>query len=154
MDKEVFVQQVTAYTGLMYRSAISILHNEEDAKDAIQTAILHAWEKQGNLRKEASFRSWLMQILINTCMTMRRNRRPTVPLEDIPEPAYFDTAPDPDLAQALQRVREDLRLPLILVYAEGMTYEEAAAALRIPVTTLRSRINRGRKALRKELSAS
>lgn len=154
MDKEAFVQQVTAQTGVMYRTAISILHNEEDAKDAIQTAILHAWEKQDTLRNESHFRSWLVRILMNTCLSMRRNRRPTVPLEDIPEPSYFDTAPDHGLAQALQRVREDLRLPLMLVYVEGMSYDEAAAALRIPVSTLRSRINRGRKALRKELSAS
>ncbi len=154
MDKEAFVQQVTAQTGVMYRTAISILHNEEDAKDAIQTAILRAWEKQDSLRKEAMFRSWLVRILINTCISMRRSQRPTVSLEDIPEPVYFDTAPAPDLALALQRVREDLRLPLMLVYVEGMSYDEAAAALHIPGSTLRSRINRGRKALRRELSAS
>ena len=64
-----------------------------------------------------------------------------------------DSAPDPDLAIALEAVPEKLRLPLVLCYSEGMTYEEAAEVLRIPLPTLQGRLRRGKEALRKELKA-
>lgn len=67
-------------------------------------------------------------------------------LPDLPVPP-----PDPTLDLVLRRLPAQLRLPLMLCYMEGMSYEEAAKALRIPVTTLRSRIHRAKKALRKEL---
>ena len=54
---------------------------------------------------------------------------------------------------ALEALPEKLRLPLVLCYSEGMSYEEAASALRIPVSTLRGRIHRGKNELRKELDA-
>jgi RNA polymerase sigma-70 factor (ECF subfamily) len=54
---------------------------------------------------------------------------------------------------ALEALPEKLRLPLVLCYSEGMTYEEAADVLRIPMTTLRGRLRRGKKELRKELDA-
>ena len=56
------------------------------------------------------------------------------------------------LALALEALPKKLQLPLVLCYSEGMSYEEAADALRIPVTTLRGRIHRGKEQLRKELS--
>ena len=91
------------------------------------------------------------RILINACYDTQRKRRRTVPLDEIPEQAAA-SAPDPALALALEALPEKLRLPLMLCYSEGMSYEEAADALRIPVTTLRGRIHRGKEQLRKELS--
>ena len=74
-----------------------------------------------------------------------------VSMEEIPEPSVGP--PDPTLALVLRTLPAKLRLPLMLCYMEGMSYEEAAAALRIPLTTLRSRLHRAKKALRKELDA-
>lgn len=61
--------------------------------------------------------------------------------------------PDPTLAMALHALPDKLRLPLMLVYSEGMTYEEAAETLRLPVATVRGRIHRAKGQLRKELDA-
>ena len=151
MDRERFIAEIEARSGMMYRVAWSILRNNADCEDALQDAALRAWEKRGRLRDERFFRTWITRILINACYDTQRKRRRTVPLDEIPEQAAA-SAPDPALALALEALPEKLRLPLVLCYSEGMSYEEAADALRIPVTTLRGRIHRGKEQLRKELS--
>lgn len=151
MDKSYFTAEIEACSDMMYRVAWSILRNNADCEDALQDAALRAWEKRGRLRDERFFRTWITRILINACYDTQRKRRRTVPLDEIPEQAAA-SAPDPALALALEALPEKLRLPLVLCYSEGMSYEEAADALRIPVTTLRGRIHRGKEQLRKELS--
>ncbi|MBQ4435213.1 MAG: sigma-70 family RNA polymerase sigma factor [Clostridia bacterium] len=137
---------------MMYRVAWSILRNDADCEDALQEAALKAWEKRSRLREERYFRTWITRILINACYDTQRKRRRTVPLDEIPEQTAA-SAPDTALSMALEAIPEKLRLPLVLCYSEGMTYEEAASALRIPITTLRGRIHRGKNELRKELDA-
>ena len=151
MDRERFIAEIEACSCMLYRVAWSILRNNADCEDALQDAALRAWEKRGRLRDERFFRTWITRILINACYDTQRKRRRTVPLDEIPEQAAA-SAPDPALALALEALPEKLRLPLVLCYSEGMSYEEAADALRIPVTTLRGRIHRGKDQLRKELS--
>ena len=152
MDKGSFIAEIEACSDMMYRVAWSILRNETDVQDALQDAALKAWEKRNKLREEKYFRTWVIRILINACYDTQRKHRNVVPLEKVPVqiPA---SAPDPELAIALEAVPEKLRLPLVLCYSEGMSYEEAAEALRIPTPTLRGRLRRGKDALRKELKA-
>ena len=152
MDRERFIAEIEACSGMMYRVAWSILRNDADVQDALQDAVLKAWEKRDRLQEERYFRTWLTRILINVCYDAQRKRRPAVPLDRVPAHASA-SAPDPDLAIALEAVPEKLRLPLVLCYSEGMSYEEAADVLRIPVSTVRGRLRRGKDALRKELSA-
>ncbi len=152
MDKERFIAEIEACSGMLYRVAWSILRNNADCEDALQDTALRAWEKRGRLRDERFFRTWITRILINACTDTQRKRRRTVPMDELPEQAAA-SAPDPVLALALEALPEKLRLPLVLCYSEGMSYEEAADALRIPLSTLRGRIHRGKEQLRKELSA-
>ena len=152
MDKERFIAEIEACSDMMYRVAWSILRNDADCEDALQEAALKAWEKRSRLREERYFRTWITRILINACYDTQRKRRRTVPLDEIPEQTAA-SAPDTALSMALEAIPEKLRLPLVLCYSEGMTYEEAASALRIPITTLRGRIHRGKNELRKELDA-
>ena len=151
MDKERFVSEIEAHSGMLYRVAWSILRNEDDCKDALQEAALKAWEKRGTLREVSYFRTWITRILINACYDTQRKRRRVVSLDSLPEIPV--SAPDPALAMALAALPEKLRLPLVLVFSEGMTYAEAAETLRLPVATVRGRIHRGRERLRKELTA-
>ena len=152
MDQERFIAQIEACSGMLYRVAWSILRNNADCEDALQETALKAWEKRAGLRDERFFRAWITRIVINACYDTQRKRRRMVPLDDIFEQTAA-SAPDPVLALALEALPEKLRLPLVLCYSEGMSYEEAADALRIPLSTLRGRIHRGKEQLRKELSA-
>lgn len=65
-----FTQQVMTYEPSMYRLAMSILGNTEDAADAAQEAILIAYQKLHTLRQKESFRPWLMKILTNECYAL------------------------------------------------------------------------------------
>ncbi len=152
MERKFFIAEIETCSDMMYRVAWSILRNDADVQDALQDAVLKAWEKRDKLRDEKFFRTWITRILINACYDTQRKRRRIVSMDEIPE-STVSNAPDPDLALALQALPEKLRLPLVLCYSEGMSYEEAADVLRIPITTLRGRLRRGKDELRKELNA-
>lgn len=151
MDKDFFVEEIEAHSGMMYRVAYSILHNDDACKDALQDAALKAWEKRHSLREDRYFRTWITRILINVCYNTQRKCRRIVSIEEIAEPSV--PPPDPELALALQALPEKLRLPLVLCYSEGMSYQEAADVLHLPVATVRGRIHRAKGELRKELDA-
>ena len=149
MDKDFFTQEIEAHSGMLYRVAYTILRNDDACKDALQDTALKAWEKRFTLREEQYFRTWITRILINTCYDTQRKRRRFVSFEELPEPSI--SPPDLTLALALQSLPEKLRLPLVLCYSEGMSYEEIAQTLHLPVTTVRGRIHRAKGELRKEL---
>lgn len=151
MDKDFFVKEIEAHSGMLYRVAYTILRNDDACKDALQDTALKAWEKRGTLKGLRYFRTWITRILINTCYDTQRKRRRMVSIEDVPEPQV--AAPDISLAMALQSLPEKLRLPLVLYYSEGLTYAEIAQTLRLPMATVRGRIHRAKGQLRKELGA-
>ena len=151
MDQDFFVQEIEARGEMMYRVAFTILRNRDDCRDALQEAALKSWEKRGTLRDEKCFTPWLVRILINECRNIQRKRRRIISLEDAPEQS--SPPPDPTLALALQALPEKLRLPLVLHFAEGMAEAEIAKALHLPDSTVRGRIHRAKKQLRKELEA-
>jgi len=150
MDKEFFVREIEAHSGMLYRVAYAILRNDDACKDALQETALKAWERRHTLRQEQYFRTWMTRILINTCYDTQRKRRRIVYMEELQEPSV--EPPDPMLALALHALPEKLRLPLVLSCSEGMSYEEIARTLRLPVTTVRGRIHRAKGELRKELA--
>ena len=151
MDKDFFVKEIEAHSGMLYRVAYTILRSDDACKDALQDTALKAWEKRGTLKELRYFRTWITRILINTCYDTQRKRRRMVSIEDVPEPRV--AAPDISLAMALQSLPEKLRLPLVLYYSEGLTYAEIAQTLRLPMATVRGRIHRAKGELRKELGA-
>lgn len=151
MDKESFVRLIDRRADSLYRVAWAILGNNADVADALQETALRAWQHRGSLRNQAYFGTWVTRICINICRGMLRRRRPVISLEDAPEPST--SPPDLTLSLALRALPENLRLPLMLQYAEGMSYQEIAKVLHLPETTVRGRIARGKQQLRKELEA-
>lgn len=151
MDKDTFIRLIEGRTDSLFRVAWAILGSEADAADAMQETALRAWQHRGSLRDQAYFGTWVTRICINVCRRMRRKRRYHLPLEDATL-----SAPPPDLtlSLALAALPEQLRLPLMLQYAEGMSYQEIAQTLRLPESTVRGRIARAKQALKKELDDS
>ena len=85
MDRDTFSREVWDMRESMLRFALSRLHRRQDAEDAVQEAVLAAWERLHTLRDETRFRTWMMSIVANKCkMTLRRNRRVVLPGE-LPE---------------------------------------------------------------------
>ena len=146
MDEREFEQAVRRLRTRMYRTAVSILWNDEDAADAIQEAILRAWQKRRSLRSPEAFDVWLTHILLNECRNIqRRNRFRAVPLE---EDAAMAEAPDIGLREALRRLPEKYRTPLLLHALDGYPVAEVARMLRVPESTARGRIYQARRRLK------
>ena len=151
MDKDTFVARIEAKADSLYRVAWAILTHNDDVADALQETALRAWQHRHQLRHEEYFGTWVTRICINVCRKMRRKRQPILSLEDAPEAST--PPPDMTLSLALRALPETLRLPLMLQYAEGMSYLEIAKVLTIPESTVRGRIARAKQQLRKELEA-
>ena len=105
----------------MYRIAISMLQNEEDAADAIQETVLKCWQKIGQLKQEAYFRTWLTRILINQCKDVLKNRKRYVSLDDF-EVSDF---PEPEGEAAIIASKEEYE-------GEGIAFAKADGILYLP----------------------
>jgi RNA polymerase sigma-70 factor (ECF subfamily) len=127
--------------------------------DVLQEAYLRAFRALPSLRGRDAVGSWLYRIVYNASMDhlRRRQRTPSVPLEDVPERP--DPRPDPgevaagrrDLAAALDALPPHMRAAVLLVDAEGLSYEEAGAIIGVPPGTVGSRLSRARAVLRRAL---
>ena len=145
-DGEAFVTLMQENMKGMYKVAIAIVCNDEDAADAIQDTILTCWEKLHTLRREEYFKSWLTRILINKCNDILRAGRRYVPEERMPEVAAFDRHfENVEWNEALKSIDEKYRLVIMLYYVEGFKTSEISQILDIPESTVRTRLSRGRE---------
>ena len=146
----------------IYTVAYRLTGNHEDAQDLVQEVLVRV---QRGLRtyRPGSLRGWLGRITTNAFLddARRRTRRPQQALPDDPDivlppsPAADDAAaaeslPD-DVQDALADLPADFRAAVVLSDVVGMSYNEIAEQLDVPVGTVRSRIHRGRLALREAL---
>ena len=84
MDKETFATLVIKQQRQLYRIAVSYTGSSADAEDAMQEALLRAWNRRNTLRDVAYFSTWLNRILINECKTLLRKRKRHVLQPDLP----------------------------------------------------------------------
>ena len=145
-DPDAFSSLIYFYMKDLYRVAISILMNDEDAADAIQDTILGCWEKLHTLKQEKYFKTWLTRILINHCYDMWKKQQRMTPMEDYEEPVAEDQY-NVELKEALGQLDEKYRIVMVLYYSEGYQTGEIAELLEIPRSTVQTRLQRGREKL-------
>ncbi len=156
----------------LYRHALRITGRDVDAEDVVQDALLSAWRSLASF-EGTSFRAWIFRIATNRALDRLRakKRRPELPLDppsdDSDESAWPEpAAPGPDLLQiaadrealgvveeAIAALPEDQRAALLLRDVEGFAYEEIAMITMAEMGTVKSRIHRGRLAVRAALVA-
>ena len=158
----------------LYRFAVRLTGDASAAEDTVQETYLKALQSFANLRDPERVRPWLFQILSRLVTDRHRAAVREVPIDEPDEVDRFslydriadeDPFPysdrlhedflaqfrDEDVRRALLTLPEAYRVPLVLLYAEGMTYRELAEVLACPVGTVMSRLHRGRKRLEREL---
>jgi RNA polymerase sigma factor (sigma-70 family) len=138
------------------RYARSLARDESQAEDLVQDTLVRAYERRSSFRPGGNLRGWLLSILHNTFIDHRRRhvaefRR----LEQAAALADTVVPPEQESRLRLQQVQaaftslpDEQRAALHLVAIEGLSYQEAANALKIPVGTLMSRLGRARATLR------
>jgi RNA polymerase sigma-70 factor (ECF subfamily) len=153
-DREAFDLIVAANAETVYRTALAILGNDADARDAAQDSFVAAWRRLGDLRDLDRFDAWLGRILINHCRTVlrRRGRVREVALEEVLDTkaavASFEGA---DFDEAFVRLSVDQRAILVLHHLHGYGVRDIANWLGIPSGTVKWRLSRARNALQHEL---
>lgn len=147
-DKDAFCKLMDMYLKDMYRTAIAILANDEDAGDAIQDTILSCWEKMDNLKNPLYFKTWMTRILINHCYDILRQKSPYVALEEYEEPAKNDEY-NIEFKEALDSISEKYRLPIELFYGQGYKVREISEIMSLPQNTVKTYLSRGRTQLAK-----
>ena len=141
------------------RYARSLTRDESRAEDLVQDTLVRAYERHGTFRAGGNLRAWLLSILHNTFVDERRRDRAesrrieeAAQVAELSGPAFpSDQESRVRLAQiqeAFLALPEEQRAALHLVAVEGLSYQEAAAALDVPLGTLMSRLGRARAALR------
>ncbi|CAN5786350.1 sigma-70 family RNA polymerase sigma factor [soil metagenome] len=155
-DLEAFELIVVAKGEPLFRTALAILGNEADARDATQETFVASWRQLARLRDVDRFDAWIGRILINECrMTLRRRRRVReVPVTDSSAVADFGnpTPSSTDFDDAFGRLSVDQRALLVLHHLHGYGVREIAAWLGIPSGTVKWRLSRARRALATELA--
>ncbi len=152
----------------LYRHALRIVGTTSDAEDIVQEALFSAWRSIASFQG-LSFRAWLFRIATNRALDQLRSRkrRPELPLDppDDDDITWAEpVAPGPDLTQlagdrealaavetALGALPADQRTALLLRDVEGFAYEEIAVITSVEIGTVKSRIHRGRLAVRNTL---
>ena len=146
-----FVQELLQSTRPLRAFAISLTHDVDRAEDLVQSTLLKACDRRNRFEPGTCLQAWLFTILKNDFHTAHRKRRREV--EDIEgaHAAGLIALPDrlsklelQDLSEALSKLPAWQREVLMLVGAEGMSYEEIAARQHVTVGTVKSRVNRAR----------
>jgi len=161
MAEDTFDLLVTEWYDRLYRFALSLVRNRDDALDLTQQTFIRWAEKGHTLRDRNRVKSWLFTVLYREFITGWRDRQRIdhQPVEDVLQftPAET-TAPqvsaDGQLAmEALSELDETFRAPLTLFYMQDLSYREIAEILNVPIGTVMSRLARGREHLRERVEA-
>lgn len=147
-----------------YRLAYSYVHNGADAGDIVQNGAYKAILNSGTLKQEEYAATWVYRIMLNEIFRFLKKERPAfgnpdggketvVSLEEIPtEPGKEDQYENIDLRRALDAMSKEDKAVIELKYFEELKFEEIAEMLGENVSTVKSRLYRGLKKLRVELS--
>jgi len=139
------------------RYARALTHDSSRADDLIQDTLVRALAKQHLYQDGTNLRAWLFTLMHNQHVNnARRNVREDNSLDVDTVAAHLVAVTDPtasrqlrELDEAIGKLAMEQRQVILLIGLEGMSYEETAAILDVPIGTVRSRLSRGREALRR-----
>ena len=173
-DQATFADDAMQYTKQLYAAAMRMTRNPADAEDLVQETFLKAYRAYDSFTAGTNLKAWLYRILTNTYINKYRkaSRRPDeVDLGDVEdlylyrrlgseesadaarttEDRVLDGLVESDIKRAVESLPENFRIPVLLADLEGLSYQEIADILDIPIGTVMSRLHRGRKAMQKAL---
>lgn len=169
--RQQFQEEAFVHSDALYRTALRMTRNTDDAADLIQETMVKAYRFWDRYEQGSNARAWLYKIMTNIFINSYRSksRAPqTVAYEDIddnflfgqladmksesnPEEQFFAKVFDDDVKKAIEELPEDFRIVVILSFLDGFSYQEIADIAGLNIGTVKSRLHRGRKLLQKSL---
>src|SRR3954464_13595555 len=173
-DQATFADQAMEHMSSLYTAALRMTRNPADAEDLVQETYLKAYRGFGGFQEGTNLKAWLYRILTNTFINSYRakKRRPEeAELEEVEDLYLYrrlggleaaeagrsaahmllEHMTDFEVKEAIESLPEQFRVAVLLADVEGFSYKEIAEILDIPIGTVMSRLQRGRKALQKAL---
>lgn len=171
-DKREISRMVEAYSGLVYRLALRMLGNEQDAEDVLQETFIKALRAIQGFNQRSALSTWLYRIALNEIfMIMRRSKREVINLDEVnddseiaapvtvvdwcclPEDEFLTAEAGRVMDDAIQKLTPSLRSVFILRELNGASVKETAETLQISEAAVKTRLLRARLQLREELSS-
>jgi RNA polymerase sigma-70 factor, ECF subfamily len=162
-----FEREALVHLDSLYRVALRLTRNPAEADDLVQETMLKAYRAWDQFERGTNAKGWLLTILRHAFINeyRRRSRHPeTVDLDTIepfsvfeelqdddPQGTFFDRIVDDEVLRAIDALPEQFRETVVLSDVEGMSYEEIARVLGVPVGTVKSRLFRARHVLQQKL---
>ena len=165
-DAQAQSQLFAARIDPLIRLAYLITRDHAAAEDAVQEALISSTKHIGSLRESDRFDAWLRRIVVNQAKTFRRRSARLIPTEDVsersqssadvraepgPEEAVLRREEEARLLAAVHALGDKLRIPVLMRYYADMRERDIARAMRLPVSTIKSRLHAARKKLRAAL---
>ncbi len=154
-DKEALLKLVIAQKTDYYKLAYVYMKNEDDALDAIQDMIVILYENIHKLKKDDSFYSWSKTILVNSCKNILKKNKKIVSLEAVKEEDGYEVYNNPEdkivLEKYLSKLSPKHQEVIRLRYFLDLDYETIGEILKVPLGTVKSRINIAMGNLRKSM---
>ncbi len=171
-DRTEIARLVDAHSTNIYRLALKMLANPQDAEDVLQNTFLKAIQALSKFEGRSSLSTWLYRIAVNEALMMMRRRKPEIQLaskvEDdddseflltqfsdwccLPESDLMSSEAQSYLDNAIQQLSEKLRIVFVLRDIEKLSIRETSETLGLTETTVKTRLLRARLKLREELS--
>ena len=170
-----YEELLTRFQQPVYTLALRLLNNQSEACDVVQEVFLKVFRNVGNFRGQSTLKTWIYRITVNEAHNARRwffrHRHREVELDANPKETRdwkeiipdnsrspFDVAFDSEqhvmIEAALEKINPIFRESVVLRDITDLSYEEIAGVLGVSLGTVKSRILRGRQALREELAGS
>ena len=165
-----FATEILSHLDHLYRVALHLVRNPDEAKDCVQETCTRALSSQAQFLPGSNIKAWLTRILYNFFYDNYARKKRTVAADDLlgeidaPDfwQAHAGSDPGPEvqvlereltakIGVALKKIPEEFRAPILLVDMGDFTYAEAAEILSCPIGTVRSRLSRGRRLLQRQL---
>jgi len=169
-DREAFAELIEIYKDKIFQLAYRMVGNRQDAEDIAQETFLRVYANLHQYDDSYKFSTWIYRIATNLCIDRGRKKRPHFSLDEEIEPGQGldwysrlssrDNTPEEKLVtrelqervqDALSHLAPKYRSIMILRYIEDLSLQEISEVLKLPVTTIKTRIHRGREALRSRL---
>ena len=170
-DRDAFTAIMEKYQNLVFGMAYNILSDYQDAEDAAQDTFVKAYKSISSFKGQSAFTTWLYVICKNSCNDILRKRQKHSQVmsidsddsDDSPIREIKSDKPTPEeqaelnetqkiVREAINSLKNEYKEVLVLSDMQQLSYDEVSAILKIPVGTVKSRLNRARNALRKKLS--